>query len=39
MLDNFSIDRLSIEIYENQFFKTDFTSIREYMLGFLFSQP
>ena len=28
MLDNCSIDNLSIEIYENQFFKFDFTQIR-----------
>ena len=31
MLDNYSIDNLSIEIYENQFFKSDFTPIREYI--------
>ena len=29
MLDNFSTDRVSIEVYEIQFFITDFTPIRE----------
>ena len=29
MLDSFLIDKVSIEIYENQFFKSDFTPIRE----------
>ena len=36
MLDSFSIDRLSVEIYENQFFRVDFTSIREYILELSF---
>ena len=30
MLDSFSIDNLSIEIYENQIFSSDFTPIRIY---------
>ena len=30
MLDSFLTDKLSIEVYENQFFRADFTSIREY---------
>lgn len=29
MLDNFSTDKVSIEVYENQFFRFDFTPIRE----------
>ena len=29
MLNSFSIDRLFVEVYENQFFRTDFTQIRE----------
>ena len=33
MLDSCSIDRVSIEIYENQFFKSDFTIIRELESG------
>ena len=36
MLDSFSIDRLSVEVYENQFFRADFTSIRECMFGLSF---
>ena len=37
MLDSFSIDKLSIEIYENQIFNFDFTLIHIYMfmLSFL----
>ena len=35
MLDNFSTDKLSIEIYEIQFFRADFTSICKYMFCFL----
>ena len=37
MLDSYSIDNLYIEIYENQFFRSDFTHIRVYMfmLSFL----
>ena len=31
MLDSFLIDNLSIEIYENQFIRSDFTHIRVYM--------
>ena len=31
MLDNFLVENLSIEIYENQIFKSDFTHIRVYM--------
>ena len=30
MLDSFLIDNLSIEIYENQIFSSDFTPIRLY---------
>ena len=29
MLNSFLIDKLSIEVYENQFFRADFTPIRE----------
>ena len=36
MLDSFSTNKLSIEVYENQFFRADFTSIREYMFGLSF---
>ena len=36
MLDSFSIDRLSVEVYENQFFRADFTLIYEYMFGLSF---
>ena len=36
MLDSFSTDKLPIEVYENQFFRADFTLIREYMFGLSF---
>ena len=36
MLDSFSTDKLSIEVYENQFFRVNFTSIYEYMFGLSF---
>ena len=36
MLDNYSIDKVSIEIYEIRFFRADFTPIREYMFGLSF---
>ena len=36
MLDNYSIDRVFIEIYENQIFSSDFTPIRVYMFEFSF---
>ena len=36
MLNSYLIDRLSIEVYEIQFFKASFTSIREYMFGLSF---
>ena len=36
MLDSCSIDNLSIEMYENQFFRSDFTQICVYMFGFSF---
>ena len=36
MLDNCSIDNLSIEIYENQFFKSDFTHIHVYVFRLSF---
>ena len=36
MLNNFSTDKLSIEVYENQFFRVDFTSICEYMFELSF---
>ena len=36
MFDSFSIDKLFIEIYENQFFKSDFIPIRVYMLRLSF---
>ena len=39
MLDSFSIDKLSIEIYENHILSFDFTPILYICLGFLFSQP
>ena len=29
MLDNFLIDKVSVEIYENQFFKSNFTPFSE----------
>ena len=31
MLDSYLINNLSIEIYENQFFKSDFTHIHVYV--------
>ena len=36
MLDSCSTDNLSIEIYENQFFKSNFTLIRVYMFRLSF---
>ena len=36
MLDSYSIDRVSVDIYENQFFRSDFTQIHEYMFGLSF---
>ena len=36
MLYSFLTDKLSIEVYENQFFRIDFTSICEYMFGLSF---
>ena len=36
MLDSCSIDHLSIKIYRNQFFRSDFTPIRIYMFGLSF---
>ena len=36
MLDNCSTDTLSIEIYENQFFKSDFTHIHVYVFRLSF---
>ena len=36
MLDSFLTDKLSIDVYEIQFFRTDFTYIREYMFGLSF---
>ena len=36
MLNSFLIDKLSIEVYENQFFRADFISIREYMFVLYF---
>ena len=36
MLDKYSIDKLSIEIYENQFFIYDFTPILVYLFRFSF---
>ena len=36
MLDSYSIDKLSIEIYENQFFISDFTPILVYLFRFSF---
>ena len=36
MLDSCSIDNLSIEIYENQFFRSDFTPIHVYMFRLSF---
>ena len=36
MLDNFSIDKLSIEVYEKQIFSSDFHPICGYMFGLSF---
>ena len=36
MLDSYLIDTLSIKIYENQFFKSDFTHIHMYVFRFSF---
>ena len=36
MLDNYLIDNISIKIYENQFFKFDFTHIRVYLFRLSF---
>ena len=36
MLDSYSIDNLSIEIYENQFFRSDFIPICVYMFRLSF---
>ena len=36
MLDSYLIDNLSIEIYDNQFFRSDFVPIRIYMFRFSF---
>ena len=36
MFDNFSTDTLSIEIYENQFFRSDFTHIHMYVFRLSF---
>ena len=36
MLDSCLIDNLSIGIYENQFFRSDFTHIRVYLFGLSF---
>ena len=36
MLNNFSTDKLSIEVYEIQYFRADFISIREYMFELSF---
>ena len=36
MLDSFSTDKLSIEVYEKQIFSSDFHSICVYMFGFSF---
>ena len=36
MLDNCSIDKLSIEIYENQFFRSNFIPIHIYLFRFYF---
>ena len=36
MLDNCSTDTLSIEIYENQFFRFDFTHIHVYLFRLSF---
>ena len=36
MLDSYSIDKLSIKIYENQIFNSNFTPIRVYMFRLFF---
>ena len=36
MLDSCSIDNLSIEIYENQYFRSNFTQIRVYLFRISF---
>ena len=36
MLDNYPTDNLSIEIYENQFFRSDFTQIWVYLFKLSF---
>ena len=36
MLNNYSTDTLSIEIYENQFFRSDFTHIHVYVFRLSF---
>ena len=36
MFNNFSTDTLSIEIYENQFFRSDFTHIHVYVFRLSF---
>ena len=36
MLDNFSIDKLSVKIYKKQIFSSDFTPIHEYVFGLYF---
>ena len=36
ILDSFSTDKLSIEVYEIQFFRTDFNPICGYMFGLSF---
>ena len=36
MLNSFSIDKLSIKVYEIQFFRADFNPIHEYMFGLSF---
>ena len=36
MLDSYSTDRVSIEIFEIQFFRADFTPIHEYMFELSF---
>ena len=36
MFDNYSIENLSIEIYRDQFFRSDFTPIHVYMFRLSF---
>ena len=36
MLDSFSTDKVSIEVYGNQFFRYDFTQIRKQMFELSF---